>query len=57
MKMDSCRNCGEKLEIEKKCSTCNEPITFQCVQCNFLTVEQLHFQCSVPLLKVQIGRR
>ena len=57
MKIDSCRKCGQELEIQKKCSSCNEPITFQCVYCNYLTDEQLHFQCSVPLLKVQIGRR
>ena len=56
MKIDSCRKCGEELEIQKKCSSCNEPITFQCVQCDLLTDTRFHFQCDVPLLKVQIGR-
>ena len=58
MRIDSCRKCGEKLETLKNCLECNVPTTLQCVQCNFVTDEQLHFQCDVPLLlKVKVGRR
>jgi len=52
MRINSCRKCGQELHIQKKCSSCNEPITLQCVRCNFLTDEQVHFHYSVPLLKV-----
>lgn len=56
MRIESCRKCGKKLGIQKKCELCNEPITFQCVTCNYLTDDQLHFQCSTPLL-VQTRRK
>ena len=57
MRIDSCRKCGEKLEVQKKCTVCDEPILFQCVTCNYSTDNQWHSQCSVPLLEVQSGRR
>lgn len=57
MRIDSCRKCGEKLEIQKQCSMCNEAILFWCLKCNYSTERQFHSQCSVPLLKVNSGRR
>ena len=45
MRTDSCRKCGNTLEIEKQCNICNNAIEFVCNKCNMTTVEQIHLNC------------
>lgn len=45
MKQDSCRRCGNELEINKKCDVCNKENQFYCHECGYVSEEQIHFQC------------
>ena len=45
MKIDSCKKCGNVLEISHACSVCEEPNKFECTHCNIVLDEQFHTQC------------
>ena len=45
MKSDSCRICGETLEVKKECDICNQANQFFCHSCGHVTTEQIHNQC------------
>lgn len=47
MRIDSCRKCGETLEVNKKCNICKKDNEFFCHKCGFITVEQIHVQCML----------
>jgi predicted amidophosphoribosyltransferase len=34
MRIDSCRKCGEELQITRLCSNCVQPLHFDCNNCN-----------------------
>lgn len=46
MRMDSCRKCGEMLEVNKKCNVCKKENEFFCHKCG-LIIEQIHSQCML----------
>jgi len=50
MKQDSCRRCGNELEVNKKCDICNKENQFYCHECGYVTVEQIHFECMMTSL-------
>jgi ribosome-binding protein aMBF1 (putative translation factor) len=45
MKSDSCRICGETLEVKKTCDICDQANQFFCHSCGHVTTEQIHNQC------------
>lgn len=45
MKQESCRRCGNELEVNKKCDVCNEVNQFFCHECGFVSETQIHFEC------------
>ncbi len=47
MKLDSCRRCGNELEVNKKCTVCNKENQFYCHECGDVTIEQIHFECMM----------
>ncbi len=47
MRIDSCRKCGIEMTIKQKCSTCHEPIKFNCKKCHFESEEQIHSLCKM----------
>ena len=47
MKHDSCRRCGEELEVNKECKICSQANQFFCHKCGYVTEEQIHFQCMM----------
>ncbi len=47
MRVDSCRKCGDRLEINKKCTICSSAIKFCCKKCNFESEEQIHSLCRL----------
>lgn len=47
MRIESCRKCGEILEVNKKCNICKKENEFFCHKCGFITVEQIHSQCML----------
>ena len=51
MKQDSCRRCGNELEVNKKCDICNKENQFYCHECGYVTVEQIHFECMMTSIK------
>lgn len=61
MRSDSCRKCGETLEVNKKCNVCNKANEFFCHKCGLVTIEQIHSQCmlidsSCKLLEIPIHK-
>ena len=51
MKIDSCRRCGNELEVNKKCDICNKENQFYCHECGDVTIEQIHFECMMTSIK------
>ncbi len=47
MKQDSCRKCGEALEVKTTCNICSQANQFSCHKCGYVTEEQIHFQCTM----------
>ncbi len=42
MKIDSCRNCGEELQVMQLCSHCDQPLHFECNNCNAFVDDPTH---------------
>jgi hypothetical protein len=51
MRIDSCRKCGTKLEVNKKCTVCKEANQFFCHSCNHVADEQIHAVCYLAGLE------
>ena len=47
MKQDSCRKCGVVLEVKKRCDICSQANQFFCHNCDYVSEEQIHFQCTM----------
>lgn len=47
MKDESCRKCGNALEVNKKCDICYIPNQMHCHECEYVSDEQIHFQCMM----------
>jgi len=47
MKDESCRRCGNELEVNKKCNVCSKPNQLYCHECGYVSEEQIHFQCMM----------
>jgi hypothetical protein len=47
MRIDSCRKCGNELEINQRCDVCNDAIEFYCHGCGATTEKQIHRQCMI----------
>ncbi|WKT57387.1 hypothetical protein QVH35_08270 [Candidatus Nitrosotenuis chungbukensis] len=54
MRIDSCRNCGNALEVKKYCQVCTQPIQFLCSQCAHYADDPIHSVCD---LKLHIGKQ
>ena len=44
MKDESCRRCGNELEVNRKCDIPNQ---LYCHECGYVSDEQIHFQCMM----------
>ncbi len=42
MKIDSCRNCGEKLQVIQLCIHCDQPLHFECNNCSAFVDNPIH---------------
>ncbi len=47
MQLNSCRKCGEGLEVKKTCDICSQANQFFCHNCGYVTEEQIHNQCTM----------
>jgi len=42
MRIDSCRNCGQELQVMQLCSDCDQPLRFECNNCNAFVDDPIH---------------
>ena len=56
MRNESCRKCGNDLEITKSCSFCDKPIQYSCNKCNYNTDEQTHLDCFKDSFKKELEK-
>ncbi len=42
MRIDSCRKCGQELQITQQCGNCDQPLHFECKNCNAFVDEPIH---------------
>jgi len=42
MRIDSCRKCGEQLQVINICKHCNQPLHFECNNCNSFVDDPIH---------------
>lgn len=47
MRIDSCRNCGQELQVTKLCIDCNQPLHFDCTNCNVFVDDPIHQHNSI----------
>ncbi len=44
MRIDSCRKCGQELQVMQLCNHCNQPLHFECNNCNVYLDDPIHQQ-------------
>ena len=44
---ESCRNCGEELDILNTCIVCEQPTKFQCTSCLHFIDDPVHTECMI----------
>jgi len=42
LRVDSCRNCGIELQVMQFCSTCDQPLHFECNDCTTFIDNPIH---------------
>ena len=47
MQVELCRQCGNELEVNKKCDVCSNPNQLYCHECGYVSDEQIHSQCMM----------
>src|SRR5215210_1390292 len=40
-----CIKCGSELKVSSSCHLCQEPLTFTCTSCEYITEEKVHTDC------------
>ena len=40
-----CIKCGSELKVSSSCHLCQEPLTFACTSCDYITEEKVHTDC------------
>ena len=53
MRTDSCRKCGNELQVETKCNVCSKVNGFLCSSCGFQTEKQIHANCLLESQKTK----
>ncbi len=46
MRVDSCKKCGNSLEISQYCDVCKQPVSFICNGCK-REEDQFHLKCTL----------
>ena len=47
IRIDSCRKCGEELQVMRPCSNCDQPLHFECNNCNAYVDDPIHQHESI----------
>jgi predicted amidophosphoribosyltransferase len=42
MRVNSCRKCGQELQVMKICSNCDQPLHFECNNCKAFVDDPIH---------------
>ncbi len=42
LRIDSCRKCGEELQVLKLCNDCHQPLHFDCSNCTIFVDDPIH---------------
>ncbi len=42
IRIDACRKCGEELQVMRLCSHCDQPLHFECNNCNVFVDDPIH---------------
>ncbi len=42
MRVDLCRKCGHELQVIQLCSCCDQPLHFECSNCNSFVDDPIH---------------
>ncbi len=42
MRIDSCRKCGQELQVMQLCNHCNQPLHFECNNCDVYIDDPIH---------------
>ena len=50
MRIDCCRNCGEKLQVLELCQVCKQPVRLQCGECLHFADDPIHSLCDLSKL-------
>src|SRR5687768_10954535 len=53
-----CIKCGSELKVSSSCNLCQEPLTFACTSCEYITEEKVHTDCrSAEILAKTAGAK
>ena len=42
IRIDSCRKCGEELQVMRLCNNCDQPLHFECNNCSAFVDNPIH---------------
>jgi hypothetical protein len=54
MREESCRRCGQEMDIGKKCDICNKPNQYHCHRCGYEPEKQIHSTCMMVDSKARL---
>ena len=57
MNANSCRKCGEDMNVNNSCHICKRPIEYVCNKCNTYTDKEIHSKCIVKEKLIKTGER
>ena len=47
IRIDACRKCGEELQVMRLCNNCDQPLHFECNNCNAFVDDPIHQHESI----------
>src|SRR5215212_9491917 len=53
-----CIKCGSELKVSSSCQLCQQPLTFACTSCEYITEEKVHTDCrNAEVLAKTVGAK
>jgi len=47
VRIDSCRKCGQELQVITLCSSCDQPLHFECNNCRHFVDDLIHLHGNI----------
>lgn len=52
MRNESCRKCGDRMDVNQNCQVCTKTIDYVCHKCGITTQKQIHSECMIKNIPI-----